>query len=75
MTGQHFIPELHDWAIARHGNAAALARATGASPSDVSRWVSGEREVPPKRCYRAALFTGIACSILRPKDYADYGWS
>lgn len=43
---------------AERGRAAALARAIDVKPTQIGKWVAGERPVPTKKCVRIEQATG-----------------
>lgn len=50
------------------GSASALGRALGVTPTTVSEWKSGERDVPLERCAEIERATDgrVKCEELRP---------
>lgn len=61
-------------AIGLAGGLAKLAAIAGVKPPTAYEWKTGERDVPPRRCYliELGLKQQVTRKDLRPDDFAEY---
>jgi DNA-binding transcriptional regulator YdaS (Cro superfamily) len=60
--------QLNAYLEGSRGRAAALARAIGVRPTQIGKWVSGERPIPEKRCVQIERATAGQVSRQELRD-------
>lgn len=66
--GSNAEMQLNAYLEASRGRAAALARAIGVRPTQIGKWVSGERPIPEKRCVQIERATAGEVSRQELRD-------
>lgn len=66
--GSNAEMQLTEYLKGGRGRAASLARAVGVKATQITKWVNGERPVPPKRCVRIEEATG---GLVRRQELRD----